>query len=94
MADRWAAPPQDFRYLLFERVNPARGEDKFYYLAWQRTLFGESAVVRVYGRKGGGQRMLISPFSSLTEAWPTVRRHIRTRLRHGYRLLSPASPEG
>jgi len=93
MANQWAAPRENFRHLLFDRVNPAKGEDRFYYLAWQSTLFDAGAVVRVYGRKGSGQRVLISPFSSLTEAWPTIRRHIRTRLRHGYRLLSLANPE-
>ena len=92
MADRWAAAPENFHYLLFDRVNPAKGDNKFYFLAWQRTLFGESAVVRIYGRKGGGQRVLVSPFPSLGEAWPFIRRHIRTRLRHGYRLLSLANP--
>ena len=44
MANQWAAPPENFRYLLFDRVNPGKTEARFYYLAWQSTLFDAGAV--------------------------------------------------
>jgi predicted DNA-binding WGR domain protein len=72
---------------LFERVNPNRNEVRFYYLAWQPTLFDAGAVVRLWGRKGESQTELATPFETLAEAWPTLRRLIRTRLRRGYRLI-------
>jgi len=88
-ADRWAEPPADFHSLLFDRVDPAKNEDRFYFLAWHPTLLDSGAVVRIYGRKGRSQTTRITPFPSLVDAWPTIRRHIRTRLRHGYRIVEP-----
>jgi predicted DNA-binding WGR domain protein len=81
-----------FTYLLFERINPAKNEARFYYLAWEPTLFDAGAVVRIYGRKGGRRRVMApAAFASLGEAWPLIRSLIRRRLRHGYRLVAPAS---
>lgn len=77
-------------YLLFELVDPAENKNRFYYLAWQPTLFAPQAVVRIYGRKGGLQRALSPvPFESLGEAWPLIHDTVRRRLRHGYRIISP-----
>ncbi len=88
--DRFATPPENFQALLFERVNPAKNEARFYYLGWQPTLIDTGAVVRIYGRRGGWQRVLSPlPFSTLTEAWPTLRRYILTRLRHNYQIIRP-----
>lgn len=87
MNDRWSNPPPDFQFVLFERINPAKNENRFYYLIWQRDLLGEWVVVRVYGRRDGQQQVRVTPFPSLVEAWPAIRAHIRTRLRHGYRIV-------
>jgi predicted DNA-binding WGR domain protein len=87
MTDQWTNPPAGFRYILFERVDPVKNENRFYYLAWQRNLLGEWAVVRVYGRRGGRQHVLATTFASLVEAWPRIRALIRARLRHGYRIV-------
>jgi predicted DNA-binding WGR domain protein len=79
-----------FTYLLLERVNPAKQENRFYYLAWQPSLFADGAVVRSYGRKDGQRRTLRPlPYASLTEAWPLMRALIRRRLRHGYTIVEP-----
>ena len=86
VTDPWATPPENFHSLLFERVNAANNEARYYYLAYMPTLFGR-AVVRVYGHKGGQQRILTTPFATLDKAWPAIRTHIRTRLRHGYRIV-------
>jgi predicted DNA-binding WGR domain protein len=79
-----------FTYLLLERVNLEKNENRFYYLAWQSTLFAEGAVVRSYGRKDG-QRRTLSPLSypSLAAAWPLIRAILRRRLRHGYKIVEP-----
>ncbi len=82
--------PAAFRYALFERVNPERNEARYYYLAWQATLFDTGAVVRLWGRKGETQRELATPYPTLDEAWPLLRRLIRTRLRRGYRVVEAA----
>ena len=58
---------------LFERTNPADNVSRFYYIAWQRTLLdpeGAGSVLRIYGRKGGHQRVLPSvPFEDSEEAF-------------------------
>jgi predicted DNA-binding WGR domain protein len=90
MTEAWETPPVDFRFILFERVNPAKNEHRYYYLGWQPTLVDQGAVVRLFGRKGDTQRMISpQPFTSLEEAWPLIRTIIRTRLNHGYRVVQP-----
>ena len=85
----WDDPPPGFTYVLFERIDPASNAARFYYLAYLPTLLGP-AVVRTWGRKHGGQRTATpKPFSTLEEAWPEIRRHIRARLRNGYRVVAP-----
>ncbi len=81
--------PQDFRYILFEKVDPARNMARFYYLAWQATLLESGAIVRLYGRKGGWQRMLSPlPFASAAEARPTLEAFVKRRLKRGYRVVT------
>jgi len=82
--------PASFQYALFERVNPERNEARFYYLGWQATLFDAGAVVRLWGRKGETQREQATPFATLADAWPLLRRLIRIRLRRGYRVVKAA----
>ena len=84
--DQWTEPPDAFDYLLFERINPEENENRYYYLAWQPTLLGWG-VVRIWGRKGETQNLRVEPFSSLSEAWPTIRSVIRDGLNHGYRIV-------
>lgn len=87
----WSSPPADFRFILFERHSPTENVARFYWLGWQPSLIDDGAVVRLYGRKGGHQRMLTpQPFSSLEDAWPLIRATVKTRLRHGYRVIEPA----
>lgn len=86
----WDAPPTNFSYILFERVDPLENAKRFYYLSWQPSLFHPKAVVRIYGRKGETQRMITpQPFDSLEAAWPLMRSIIKARLRHGYRVIQP-----
>ena len=52
-----------FTYLLFERVNREKNEARFYYLAWQPTLFEQGAVVRIFGRRLRNGYLLMKPVS-------------------------------
>ena len=86
----WEDPPTGFSYILFEKVDPERNIDRFYFIAYQSTLLGP-AVIRVWGRKGRWQRHATPrSFDSLEEAWPTIRSIIKARLRHGYEVVEPA----
>ena len=79
----------NFCFVLFEMSDREMNRHRFYYLAWQPTLFDAGAVVRIWGRKGGQQRHLSpQPFASLEDAWPLLRSIIKMRLRHGYRVVS------
>ena len=88
----WDTPPifvkqksgPGFRTVIFDLTQPADNVHRYYTVTWQTDLFGESNVVRSYGRKGGWNRTLSQPFESLEAAWPFIRRTIKTRLRHGY----------
>jgi hypothetical protein len=45
----------NFDYLLFERIRQGQNEYRFYYLAWQPSLFDEGVIVRIAGRKLDGR---------------------------------------
>ena len=88
LPEQWGQPPNNFTSILFERVCPEKNENKFYWLGWQPTLIDEWAVVRIYGRKDGFQRVLSPmPFRSLAEAWSVIKQTIRARVRRGYTVV-------
>jgi predicted DNA-binding WGR domain protein len=66
----WESPQPNFRFVLFERVDPSKNARRFYWLGWQATLFDEQAVVRVFGRKGETQRVIAAPFDSWKRPGP------------------------
>ena len=68
--------------VLFER------DTRFYYLAWQPTLLDAGAIVRIYGRKGVWQRVLITPYPAFFAARSHLRRIVLRRLNHGYHIRS------
>lgn len=88
--DEWSEPPADFGQVLFDRTDPALNARRFYQVSWEPTLLDDGAVVRTYGRKGCWKRVTVTPFASLQAAWPFIRATIRTRLRHGYRVINRA----
>jgi predicted DNA-binding WGR domain protein len=85
--DAWTLPQPDFNQVEFERIDLAANARRYYLVAWQPDLFGEGAVIRLYGRMGRCKRVITTPFPSLEAAWPAIRAIVRTRLRHGYRLI-------
>jgi predicted DNA-binding WGR domain protein len=68
-------------------VDPAANARGYYRIAWEPTLLDDHAVIRSYGRKGAWQRTCITPFPSFEAAWPLIRASLKTRLRHGYRVV-------
>jgi hypothetical protein len=84
MADDWTNPPPAFKAILFHHGS------RFYYITYGKTLIGP-AVVRMWGsRERNQQQFLISnQGETLQEAWPTIRKHIRRRLDHGYQIVTP-----
>jgi predicted DNA-binding WGR domain protein len=78
---------EGFTHAYLVRVDPQRNARRFYYLAWQPTIFDGWAVVRIHGRLGSWEHALpLLPFADLAAAWPTIRAILRRRIRHGYEL--------
>ena len=73
-------------YVRFESRDPAANRDRYYDLLWQPTLFGEGALVRVWGRRGHSATMRVQTYPDRACAQAAVRQLVRTRLRHGYQV--------
>ena len=70
----------------FESRDPETNRDRYYDVLWQPTLFGEGALVRVWGRRGQSATTRVRTYPDRADAHTDVRRLVRTRLRHGYRV--------
>ncbi len=81
-----------FRHVYLTRIDADMNARRWYYIGWQETLFGK-AVVRAYGRLGSDRRRVLAPvaFDCLDDAWPLIRKALRTRLRHGYVIVDDAA---
>ena len=73
-------------YVRFESRDPEANRDRYYDLLWQPTLFGEGALVRVWGRRGQSATTRVRTFPDRACAQRAVRQLVRTRLRHGYHV--------
>ena len=79
---------QTFHGLLFRKVDHVHNQNRYYLLLWQQNLFGEWELLRIWGRAGTNrQRMKGMPYPDIAAAWPEIRRIVRRRLQHGYRVL-------
>ena len=81
-----------FTYIELEHVDCARNAHRYYRLAWESDLLGQVCLVRAWGRKGSPKRQRGTHFPTWPAAWPTVRALLRTRLRHGYRVVAGTLP--
>jgi predicted DNA-binding WGR domain protein len=71
----------------FVSTDPERNRLRFYDLRWQPTLFGEGALVRVWGRQGQLGTVRATVYPDRDQAQPDIRQLVRRRLSHGYQLL-------
>jgi predicted DNA-binding WGR domain protein len=80
-------PLANFNSITLHRINPEQNEYRFYQLKWTSTLLDDGAIVRIYGRINGGQRILSPlPYSSIEDAWSMICKQIHKRLNHGYQV--------
>ena len=85
--DTQAARLTAFRaYVRFESRDPNENRDRYYDLLWQPTLFGEGALVRVWGRRGQSATTKVTTYPDRGCAQDDVRQLVRMRLRHGYQV--------
>ena len=70
--------------LQFRSIDPAQNRFRFYNLSIQRTLWGEFAVVRQFGRIGTEGRRSVRFFSSINEAQEDFDQEAARRLQRHY----------
>ena len=75
-------------YVRFESADPTKNRLRFYDLRWQPTLFGEGALVRVWGRQGQPGRVRATVYPDREQAQADIRQLVRRRLAHDYRVVA------
>jgi predicted DNA-binding WGR domain protein len=73
-------------YVRFQSTDPQQNRWRFYDLRWQPTLFGEGALVRVWGRQGQPGTMRATLYPDRDQAQAAIRALVRRRLAHGYHV--------
>lgn len=73
------------RDVALRRIDPDKNMARFYAIAIERTLFGDWAVVRRWGRIGTGGRAMETWFSEPSLALARADQHEAAKRRRGYR---------
>jgi predicted DNA-binding WGR domain protein len=81
-----SAPP-DSSILLY-RIDESRNMRRFYVMATMPTLFGETSLLRNWGRIGKQGQMRIETFATSADAGEALDRLARKKGRRGYRRPS------
>lgn len=79
-----ALPTPTSTPLVLQNVDPKRNRARFYALSVEPTLFGDTALVRHWGRIGTRGRHRIDLYPSLHEAWQAADLIARSKRRRGY----------
>lgn len=74
-------------YVRFASTDPEKNRLRFYDLCWQPTLFGEDALVRVWGRQGQPGTVRATVYPDRDRAQQDIRQLVRRRLAHGYQVV-------
>ena len=70
--------------LVLERREPALNLTRFYVLSLEETLFGETALVREWGRLGTRGRRRLDLFEARAQASEALESWLGRKLRRGY----------
>ncbi|NTG25066.1 WGR domain-containing protein [Agrobacterium rhizogenes] len=76
--------PQPYR-LHIQRIDPSRNMARFYEISLEPTLFGETSLVRIWGRLGTRGQQRIDVFSSEKPAVEAFLKLLRQKRAKGYR---------
>lgn len=71
--------------ILLHRIDESRNMKRFYGMATMPTLFGETSLLRNWGRIGKRGQMRIETFANSAEAGEALVRLTRKKGRRGYR---------
>jgi predicted DNA-binding WGR domain protein len=78
------SPPQRVQLLVLERVDAARNMARYYVLSIEPTLFGDSAVVREWGRLGTAGRRRVDLYGSAEDAQMALDAWLARKTQRGY----------
>jgi predicted DNA-binding WGR domain protein len=84
------AKPDQVQLLVLERVDPARNMARYYVLSVEPTLFGDTALVREWGRIGTPGRRRLDLFAKHSDALIPLRDWLARKKRRGYELRASA----
>jgi predicted DNA-binding WGR domain protein len=88
MDDTAPSPVPFTDYVRLDSVDPGRNRARFFVRAWQRTLWGERVLVRVWGRRGTLGRTAVVRLAPDRCPEPAADALLRRRLRHGYTVTT------
>ncbi|UPK40785.1 WGR domain-containing protein (plasmid) [Bradyrhizobium sp. 186] len=72
------------QYVVLERCDPARNMARFYVLTIESTLFGDTALVREWGRLGQRGRRRLDLFAGRVQAVEALEAWLVRKARRGY----------
>lgn len=72
------------QYLVLERRDPARNMARYYVLTIEPTLFGDTALVREWGRLGQRGRRRLDLFAGPVQAVEALESWLARKARRGY----------
>ncbi|MCK1719814.1 WGR domain-containing protein [Bradyrhizobium sp. 141] len=72
------------QYVVLERCDPARNMARFYVLTIESTLFGDTALVRGWGRLGQRGRRRLDLFAGRVQAVEALEAWLVRKARRGY----------
>lgn len=81
-------PQNKIQYLVLDRRNSAANMARFYVLSIEESLFGDTALIREWGRIGTTGRRKIELYEKQGAAVEALETWLRRKQRRGYRLRS------
>ncbi len=86
MTDAYSSLDSRLQILVLDRRDDSSNMARYYVLSVQQTVFGESALVREWGRIGARGRRRLDVYSSAAEAGEALDAWLARKVRRGYRL--------
>jgi len=86
MTDAYSSLDSRLQILVLDRRDDTLNMARYYVLSVQQTVFGESALVREWGRIGARGRRRLDVYGSDAEAGEALDAWLARKVRRGYRL--------
>ncbi len=72
--------------VMLERLDPVRNTYRYYVVSLEPSLFGDTALVRQWGRIGSAGRQRLELYADPTEAAEELEAWLRRKIQRGYYL--------